>query len=69
AYLQGMLSMGDRRVSGVLAAMLQEPDWRKAAKQAVVEPDSYMMRHREFSERLPWDFIDNGLDRTALWER
>jgi radical SAM superfamily enzyme YgiQ (UPF0313 family) len=57
AYLQGMLSLGDRRVARVLRAMLREPDWRRAAREAGVDPDFYTLRRKAADERLPWDFI------------
>jgi radical SAM superfamily enzyme YgiQ (UPF0313 family) len=68
AYMQGMLSMGDRRVAGALKAMLDEGDWTKAARTAGVDPNSYTMRKRTLEEILPWDFIDMGISKKKLWE-
>jgi len=69
AYMQGMLSMGDRRMAGVLRNMLEEADWKRAAKSAGVDPDFYTMRERGAHEHLPWDFIDVGVTKAKLRER
>jgi radical SAM family uncharacterized protein len=46
--------------------------WVAACEQALVdEPvdlDWYTVREREYSEVLPWDHLDSGLDRDWLWE-
>ncbi len=68
AYMQGMLSRGDRRVAGALKAMLDEGDWTKAARSAGVEPDFYTMREINPDEILPWDFIDTGISKKKLLE-
>jgi hypothetical protein len=33
-----------------------------------VDLDWYTVREREYSEVLPWDHLDSGLDRDWLWE-
>jgi radical SAM superfamily enzyme YgiQ (UPF0313 family) len=68
AWLQGMLAMGDRRVAEVLVRMLDEPDWRRAAREAGIDPAFYTMRAKGRDESLPWDFIGHGIDRQRLWE-
>lgn len=68
AYMQGLFSMGDRRISKVLEAMLKIHDWRKACINSGIDPDFYMMRKKEFQEVLPWDFIDSGISKERLWE-
>jgi radical SAM family uncharacterized protein len=46
--------------------------WADAAKKALadtpVDLDWYTVREREYSEVLPWDHLDSGLDRDWLWE-
>jgi radical SAM superfamily enzyme YgiQ (UPF0313 family) len=69
AYLQGMLARGDRRVAGVLRAMLGEGEWTRAARSAGVDPDFYTMRERSLDEILPWDFVDQGTPKARLWDR
>jgi radical SAM superfamily enzyme YgiQ (UPF0313 family) len=68
AYMQGLFSMGDRRISRVLEGMLHVDDWRKACTEAGVDPDFYIFRPRDFEEILPWDFIDNNVPRKRLWD-
>ena len=68
AYMQGLFSMGDRRISKVLEAMLKIHDWRKACIDSGIEPDFYMMRKKDFPEALPWDFIDSGISKEKLWD-
>jgi hypothetical protein len=33
-----------------------------------VDLDWYTVRERDYSEVLPWDHLDSGLDRDWLWE-
>jgi len=68
AYMQGLFSMGDRRVSRVLEAMLKISDWKRACIETGSNPDFYVMRNKDHSENLPWDFIDSGITRERLWE-
>ncbi len=68
--LEAFLSKGDRRVSKAVEAIAESKgksgDWRKASMQAGINPDIYAHRRRSFQEHLPWDFIDSGIDKTAL---
>jgi radical SAM superfamily enzyme YgiQ (UPF0313 family) len=68
AYMQGLFSMGDRRIANVLEKMLEEQDWRKTCTSSDIDPDFYIMRQKDFSENLPWDFIDSGISKERLWE-
>jgi len=68
AYMQGLFSMGDRRVSKVLEVMPKVQDWIMAAEEAGINKDSYIFRKREFNEILPWDFIDMGIAKQKLWD-
>ena len=67
AYMQGLFSMGDRRVSKVLEEMSEVQDWIKATEAAGLSKDFYIFRKKEFSEILPWDFIDMGIAKDKLW--
>ncbi|HET7689646.1 MAG TPA: TIGR03960 family B12-binding radical SAM protein [Nocardioidaceae bacterium] len=40
----------------------------KALAGTPVDLDWYTVREREYSEVLPWDHLDSGLDRDWLWE-
>lgn len=68
AHLQGLLSLGDRRVTAVLRAMVKMDNWQKAAQIANINIDFYIFRQKTFDEILPWDFIDNRMPKKALWE-
>ncbi|MBI4689763.1 MAG: radical SAM protein [Nitrospirae bacterium] len=68
AYMQGLFSIGDRRISNVLESMLKINDWRKACIDSGIDPDFYILRKKDFSENLPWDFIESGLSKEKLWE-
>lgn len=73
AYLQTLLSRGDRRV-GVLLERLCDAGgaWWPALAAARrdgaggVDPDRFVHRAYPPGERLPWDFIDHGVDKRFL---
>ena len=48
------------------------PRWEAACEKGLAETpvdlDWYTTREREYSEVLPWDHLDSGLDRDWLWE-
>jgi radical SAM superfamily enzyme YgiQ (UPF0313 family) len=60
AYLQALLSRGDRR----LATLLMEADrlgsWKKAVKAGGIDTDRLVHREIPMDETLPWDIIDSG---------
>jgi hypothetical protein len=67
AYLQTLLSMGDRRVSALLLASHRYGgDWRKAFRNSDLNPDYFVYRAKGLKEVLPWDFIDHGLRKEHL---
>jgi radical SAM superfamily enzyme YgiQ (UPF0313 family) len=68
AYMQGLFSMGDRRVAMVLKGMSKTDDWLEAAEIAGINKDCYIFRKKDFSEILPWDFIDMGISKEKLWD-
>jgi hypothetical protein len=68
AYMQGLFSMGDRRVSKVLEGMSKHQEWIKATEAAGLNKDFYIFRKKEFSEILPWDFVDMGISKQKLWD-
>ena len=65
AYLQALLSRGDRRLARLLAASDEYGSWKKAAKALRIDTDHYVYRDIPIDEPLPWDFIDSG-DRERL---
>jgi radical SAM superfamily enzyme YgiQ (UPF0313 family) len=67
AYMQGLFSRGDRRISRVLEGMQDTEDWRKACTAAGIDTEFYLFRQRDLHEMLPWDFIDNYITKEKLW--
>jgi radical SAM superfamily enzyme YgiQ (UPF0313 family) len=67
AYMQGLFSMGDRRISGVIEGVSADQAWLRAAESAGVSKDFYIFRKKELHEILPWDFIDMGTSKEKLW--
>jgi radical SAM superfamily enzyme YgiQ (UPF0313 family) len=69
AYIQALLSRGDRRVGDILNAVRDHRgNWSQTLKSVPHNPDFYVLRAREREERFPWDFIDHGVARSFLWE-
>jgi radical SAM superfamily enzyme YgiQ (UPF0313 family) len=69
AYLQALFSRGDRRIAGLLAETEESGgNWARSLKSSIVNPDFYVYRERSFEETLPWDFIDQGVDKSFLVE-
>jgi len=73
AYLQTLLSRGDRRVAAVLERLHARPDewWPtlralRAGGDGVVDPDRFVHRELGADALLPWDFIDHGIDKRYL---
>jgi radical SAM superfamily enzyme YgiQ (UPF0313 family) len=67
AYVQALLSMGDRRVGSILLKCHQlGGDWKKALRSTDVNPDFFVYRPKALDEVLPWDFIDTGISKTHL---
>ncbi len=69
AYIQALLSRGDRRVGKILmAAHHYEGDWGRALRETSINPDFYVYRQRGLNEVFPWDFIDHGIPKERLRE-
>lgn len=69
AYTQTLFSMGDRRVGQMLlTAHRNNRDWKRTFKSSDINPDFFVYRPRDLNERLPWDFIDNGIQKSYLKE-
>jgi len=67
AYIQALLSLGDRRVSAILkAAHKLNGNWKKAMQLSQINPDFFVYREKNLDELLPWDFIDHGIKKTHL---
>ncbi|MCK4486509.1 MAG: radical SAM protein [Desulfobacterales bacterium] len=69
AYIQALLSRGDRRTAQLLAtAHENKGNWPKTLKASIINPDFYVYRERPLDEILPWDFIDHGINKAFLIE-
>ncbi len=69
AYIQALLSRGDRRVAQILSqAHANRGNWAQTLKAVAVNPDFYVYRERGPDEKLPWDFIDHGIKKSFLLE-
>ncbi len=69
AYIQALLSRGDRRLAPLIATVCGNGgNWPKAIKMVNVNPDFYVYRERERKELFPWDFIDHGVSKDYLWQ-
>ena len=68
AYLQTLLSRGDRRCADLLELAHREAggDLRKALRRWPHDPDFFVHREAGVGEVLPWDFIDQGLTKAFL---
>jgi radical SAM superfamily enzyme YgiQ (UPF0313 family) len=69
AYIQALLSRGDRRVGELLLAHHRNGgNWSQVFRQSPINPDFFVLRERPQEELFPWDFIDHGLKKSYLWE-
>ena len=72
AYLQTLLSRGDRRTATILARLQARPDaWWPTLKalrggRDGVDPDRFVHRAYGLDRVLPWDFIDHSVDKRYL---
>ena len=69
AYIQALLSRGDRRVGKILvAAHRTQGNWSQALRETPINSDFYVYRRRDLDEIFPWDFIDHGISKERLKE-
>lgn len=68
AYVQALMSRGDRRTSAFLMKALETGgNWLRAMRDVTLNPDFYVYRQRSREELFPWDFIDHGVAKDILW--
>ena len=65
--LQAFLARGDRRVAGVLPALSQGANLRKACRDGDLDPQIFLSRQRHEDEIFPWEILDQGVARSHLW--
>ena len=69
AYVQALLSKGDRRVGKILMATHRsQGNWSQALRETSINADFYVYRKRDLDEIFPWDFIDHGISKDQLKE-
>lgn len=79
SFLEAVVARGDRRLAQVLIQAWEEgcrfdgwsecfsyEKWVKAFEKIGISPEFYACRERDYSEILPWDFIDIGVSKTYL---
>jgi radical SAM family uncharacterized protein len=69
AYVQTLLSLGDRRVGHMLlTAHRNGGNWKQTFRSSELNPDFFAYRPKDLNETLPWDFIDHGIKKSFLQE-
>jgi hypothetical protein len=64
-----VLALGDRRVADALElAVLEELPLKHALREKDLDPGFYLFRQRAFTETLPWDLVDNGVEKAYFWK-
>jgi len=68
AWMQALLSRGDRRVADLLEIAHRETggDLARALRLWPHDPEFFVSREADVHEVLPWDFIDQGLEKGYL---
>jgi radical SAM superfamily enzyme YgiQ (UPF0313 family) len=73
AYLQTLLSRGDRRTADLLERLHVRPDewWpvltaARGGRDGVVDPDRFVQRGWAVDALLPWDFVDHQVEKRYL---
>jgi radical SAM superfamily enzyme YgiQ (UPF0313 family) len=68
AAFQGLLSRGDRRSAEMLRRIAQGENRSVSSfKRIGLDPELHLYRGRSQHEPFPWDLIDHGISRAALW--
>jgi len=79
SQLEGLWARGDRRLSRLLIAAYHKGCkfdgwsdkfnyslWQEAIVEEGVDPEFFTARTRDVAEPLPWDYIDNRVDKSFL---
>ena len=70
AYVQGVLARGDRRVAAALLRaheMGGSKAFRRAMREARLDPAFYLYRERSPEEMFPWERLDMGFRKDYLY--
>lgn len=68
AFLQALLSRGDRRLGSLLVKSLETGSWKRAARELSLDTDALVHRSIPLDEILPWDILDDGRRDNLLTE-
>ncbi len=68
AYLQALLSRGDRRLGALLVKAGETGRWKRAAREMALDTDAFVHRVIPLQEILPWDIIEGGCREKLLSE-
>ena len=79
SYMEGVFARGDRRLSKVILEAWKQgakfdgwsdffnyDNWMAALDKCNIDPDFYVTRERDFTEKLPWDHINSGATKKFL---
>lgn len=79
SYLEAIVARGDRRIANLIYKAWEKGckfdgwsehfnynAWLEALEDSKVDGSFYANRHRDFSENLPWDFINPGPSKEYL---
>ena len=80
SYIEGVFARGDRRLSAALVEARRQGSrfdewseffdfdrWMRVFAKTGIDPDFYARRECTVSDALPWDPIDVGRPKQALW--
>ncbi len=67
AYMQGVFSLGDRRVSRSAEYLASGNDFSLRNGKSSADMAFYIFRKKCLEEILPWDFINIGVPKEELW--
>jgi radical SAM superfamily enzyme YgiQ (UPF0313 family) len=67
SYMQGIFSLGDRRVAKMIEETAFRDDTRENREALEFNTGFYIFRKKDLTENLPWDFIDAGISKEKLW--
>jgi radical SAM superfamily enzyme YgiQ (UPF0313 family) len=67
AFLQALLSRGDRRTGALLPHLAQGLNLAAACREEGLDPSFYIHRERREDEIFPWEVLDSGVSRGYLW--
>lgn len=67
AYVQALLSLGDRRVGSILLlAHRLNNNWTRVFRHSEINPDFFVYREKGHDEFLPWDILEHGIRKEYL---